>query len=146
MKRKKPVIAITIEIILAIAIMSGLLLSVFMVLDERKGELNPAKAQGEVLGDDTISGDESTEVIQEFLETDFAPDGSDNYGTDGETAGEDMDSMSDGEGVNIEDNEEFFEDNASDLTLIYNCKDDALIQQYSHCLYLLLHCYEVFQV
>ena len=72
MKRKKPVIAITIEIILAIAIMSGLLLSVFMVLDERKGELNPAKAQGEVLGDDTISGDESTEVIQEFLETDFA--------------------------------------------------------------------------
>lgn len=105
MKRKKPVIAITIEIILAIAIMSGLLLSVFMVLDERKGELNPAKAQGEVLGDDTISGDESTEVIQEFLETDFAPDGSDNYGTDGETAGEDMDSMSDGEGVNIEDND-----------------------------------------
>ena len=92
MKRKKPVIAITIEIILAIAIMSGLLLSVFMVLDERKGELNPAKAQGEVLGDDTISGDESTEVIQEFLETDFAPDGSDNYGTDGET-------------VNIEDND-----------------------------------------
>lgn len=105
MKRKKPVIAITIEIILAIAIMSGLLLSVFMVLDERKGELNPAKAQGEVLGDDTISGDESTEVVQEFLETDFAPDGSDNYGTDGETAGEDMDSMSDGEGVNIEDND-----------------------------------------
>lgn len=105
MKRKKPVIAITIEIILAIAIMSGLLLSVFMVLDERKGELNPAKAQGEVLGDDTISGDESTEVIQEFLETDFAPDGSDNYGTDGETAREDMDSMSDGEGVNIEDND-----------------------------------------
>ena len=52
MKRKKPVIAITIEIILAIAIMSGLLLSVFMVLDERKGELNPAKAQGEVLGDE----------------------------------------------------------------------------------------------
>ena len=32
--------------------------------------------------------------------------------------------------VNIEDNEEFFEDNASDLTLIYNCKDDSLIQQY----------------
>lgn len=32
--------------------------------------------------------------------------------------------------VNIEDNEEFFEDNASDLTLIYNCKDDSLIEQY----------------
>ena len=32
--------------------------------------------------------------------------------------------------VNIEDNAEFFEDNASDLTLIYNCKDDSLIEQY----------------
>lgn len=32
--------------------------------------------------------------------------------------------------VNIEDNAEFFEDNAIDLTLIYNCKDDALIQDY----------------
>lgn len=32
--------------------------------------------------------------------------------------------------VNSEDNEEFFEDNASDLTLIYNCKDDSLIQDY----------------
>ena len=32
--------------------------------------------------------------------------------------------------VNIKDNAEFFEDNASDLTLIYNCKDDSLIQHY----------------
>lgn len=32
--------------------------------------------------------------------------------------------------VNSEDNAEFFEDNASDLTLIYNCKDDSLIQHY----------------
>ena len=32
--------------------------------------------------------------------------------------------------VNLKDNAEFFEDNASDLTLIYNCKDDSLIQQY----------------
>lgn len=33
--------------------------------------------------------------------------------------------------VDTENNAEFFEDNASDLTLIYNCKnDDSLIQQY----------------
>ena len=32
--------------------------------------------------------------------------------------------------VDTENNEEFFEDNASDLTLIYNCKDDSLIQDY----------------
>ena len=32
--------------------------------------------------------------------------------------------------VDSKNNEEFFEDNASDLTLIYNCKDDSLIQDY----------------
>lgn len=32
--------------------------------------------------------------------------------------------------VDSKNNEEFFEDNASDLTLIYNCNDDSLIQQY----------------
>ena len=32
--------------------------------------------------------------------------------------------------VDTENNAEFFEDNASNLTLIYNCKDDSLIQDY----------------